>query len=105
VDPDSLNPDPDTASHVNLDPDPTRIQGFDDQKLKKKQKYRRKFIYIYFFSSKIVIYLSPSYRRSLPPSKENIQHPIRIRIQIQTRIHSTAYKNERTSVSRQKPDT
>jgi hypothetical protein len=36
-----------------VNPDPIRIQGFDDQKLKKK-KY--------------------SYRRSLQPSKENIQH-------------------------------
>ncbi len=37
LDPDSLNPDPDRdpdpAFQVN--PDPIRIQGFDDQKLKK----------------------------------------------------------------------
>ncbi len=34
-----MNPDPDTAFRVNqdpdTDPDPIRIQGFDDQKLKK----------------------------------------------------------------------
>ncbi len=39
MDPDSLSPDPDTgdpAFQVNSDtPDPIRIQGFDDQKLKK----------------------------------------------------------------------
>jgi hypothetical protein len=35
VDPDSLNPD--TAFQVNPDPDTGRIQGFDDQKLKKKK--------------------------------------------------------------------
>jgi hypothetical protein len=33
VDPDSLNPDPDPAFQVN--PDPVRIQCFDDQKFKK----------------------------------------------------------------------
>jgi hypothetical protein len=40
VDPDSMNPDPDTAFQVNqdpdTDPDTIRIQGFDVQKLKKK---------------------------------------------------------------------
>jgi hypothetical protein len=42
VDPDSMNPDPDTdpAFQVLTDPDSIRIQGFDDQKLKKK--YSRK---------------------------------------------------------------
>jgi hypothetical protein len=32
--PDSLNPDPDPEFQVN--PDPIRTQGFDDQKMKKK---------------------------------------------------------------------
>jgi hypothetical protein len=40
VDPDSLNPDLDTDSdpafQVNPNPDPIRIQEFDDQKFKKK---------------------------------------------------------------------
>ncbi len=38
MDPDSWNPDtdPDPAFQVNPDPDPIRIQGFDDQKLKEK---------------------------------------------------------------------
>jgi hypothetical protein len=36
------DPDPDAAYQVNPDQDPIRIQGFDDQKLKKK--YSRKFI-------------------------------------------------------------
>jgi hypothetical protein len=63
---------------VNPDPDPIRIQGFDDQKLKKKKIWLKFF---FFYISKIAIYLSlglyqgcPCYRRSLPPSKENIQH-------------------------------
>jgi hypothetical protein len=47
VDQDSLNPDPDPVFQVNPDPDtepdaeldsdPIRIQGFDDQKLKKRK--------------------------------------------------------------------
>ncbi len=52
----SLNPD--------LDTDPVWIQSFDDQKFNKK-------IQIW---SKIAIHLCQSYRRSLPPSKENMQH-------------------------------
>jgi hypothetical protein len=55
---------------INPDPDPIRIQGFHDQKLKKKLQL--KILYI-FFLSKIAIYLSlglqkacPSYRRSHP---------------------------------------
>jgi hypothetical protein len=50
---------------------PIRIQGFDVQKLEKIKK----------FAFKTTIYLSldlnkgrPSYRKSLQPSKENIQH-------------------------------
>jgi hypothetical protein len=37
VDPDSLNPDPDTdpGPAFQVNPDQIRIQGFDDQKLKK----------------------------------------------------------------------
>jgi hypothetical protein len=75
VDPNSLNPDPDTdpdpAFQVNPDPDPIRIQGFDDQK--EEEKIQQKLFYL-FFLSKIAINSCPSYRRSLQPSKENIQH-------------------------------
>jgi hypothetical protein len=66
--------DPDPAFQVNLDsdtdpePGPIRIQGFDDQKLKKKSTSEKMFYLI----SKIAIFLSlglhkgrPSYRRSL----------------------------------------
>jgi hypothetical protein len=65
VDPDSLN----------LDLDPIPIQGFDNQKMKKQNTDEQ------FFLSQLAIYLSLglhkghlSYRRSLQPSKENIQH-------------------------------
>ncbi len=60
---------------TNQDPDPIRIQGFKDQRLKKKLKLK------FFFFSKNAIYLSlglhkvcPSYRRSLQLSNEAIQH-------------------------------
>ncbi len=39
---------------------------------KNRKKTSRKFFYIFFWS-KIAIYLCPSYRRSLQPSKETIQ--------------------------------
>ncbi len=64
-----LNTDP--------DPDPIRILGFDDQNLKKNYSWKK----TKFSEPKTTIYLSlglhkgrPSYRRSLQPSKENIQH-------------------------------
>jgi hypothetical protein len=41
VDPDSLNPDPDPVFQVNSDTDPDldpiRIQGFDEQNMKRKK--------------------------------------------------------------------
>jgi hypothetical protein len=48
VDPDSLHPDtdPDPAFKVNPDPDPIRIQGCYDQKLKKK--IQQKICFIFF---------------------------------------------------------
>ncbi len=62
---------------LSTDPDPIRIQGFDDQKLEKFTAEICKKNVI----SEIAIYLSlglhkgrPSYRRSLQPSIENIQH-------------------------------
>jgi hypothetical protein len=65
---------------TNTDPDPIRIQGFNDQKLREK-KLQLKFIFIFYFLSKTAIYLSlglrkvcPSYIRSLQFSKEAIQH-------------------------------
>jgi hypothetical protein len=72
VDPDSLNSDLDPAFQLNLDPDP----GFDDQKLIKITAEQN----LSFLDPKLQ-YLSlgllqghPSYRRTLQPSKENIQH-------------------------------
>jgi hypothetical protein len=56
--------DPDPAFQVN--PDPIRIQGFDDQKLKKTIQLK----FFISFKSKIAIYLS----LGIQPSKENIQH-------------------------------
>ncbi len=60
---------------LNTDPDPIRIQGFDDQKLQKITAEKK----IIFFGSITTIYLGlhkgrSSYRRSLQLSKENIQH-------------------------------
>ncbi len=64
---------------TNTDPDPIRIQGFNDQKLKKKITAEKKIKF--FFLSKTAIYLSldlhkvcPSYRKSLQLTKEAIQH-------------------------------
>ncbi len=63
---------------LETDPDPIRIQGFNDQKLKKNYSWKKNLL---FFWSKTAIYLSlglhkvcPSYRRSLQLSKEAIQH-------------------------------
>jgi hypothetical protein len=70
ADPHSFHPDPDPAFRLNTDPDPIRIriQGFKDQKFKKKLQLKK----IHFFGSKTTIYLSlglykerPSYRISL----------------------------------------
>jgi len=63
-----FNPNP--TFQVNLDPDPIRIQGFDYQKLNLKNTAEHFLIFLWKFA----IYLCPSYKRSLQPSKENIQH-------------------------------
>jgi hypothetical protein len=49
LDMDSLNPDP--AFQMNPDPDPIRIQGFDNQKLKKKNTAKKFFTS--FFDQKL----------------------------------------------------
>jgi hypothetical protein len=86
ADPHSFHPDPAPAFYAeyrsgsgsNTDPDPIRIQGFKEQKLKKNYCWKKNLI---FFGTKTTIYLSlglhkesPSYRRSLQLSKEAIQH-------------------------------
>jgi hypothetical protein len=54
-----------------VNPDPIRIQGFEDQNLKKK-KIQQKILFIPLLQYR---YLCPSYRKSLQPSKkENIGH-------------------------------
>jgi hypothetical protein len=45
VDLESLNPDPDPAFQVNPDQESIRIQGFDEQKLKKKKLEQKLFSY------------------------------------------------------------
>ncbi len=77
VDKDSLNLDPDPAFQVRI-LIRIRIQGFDDQKLKKTKSWN---FFFFFFWTNIAIKLSPgrhkgrpSYRRSLKPSKEKILH-------------------------------
>ncbi len=78
VDPISLHPDPDLSFHVNLDPVPDPALGFCWPKIEKN--LLKKCI---LFWSKTTIYCTllylllkgcPSYRSSLQPSKENIQH-------------------------------
>ncbi len=83
---------------TNTDPDPIRIQGFNDKKLKKN--YSWKFFYIFFWS-KTAIYLSlglhkvcPSYRRGLQFSKEAIQH-----FKTKSRPTSTRYINRPGSIN------
>jgi hypothetical protein len=73
VDPDSLSPDTDQdpAFQVN----PIRIQGFDDQKLKKKKNSAENFDYL-FLKSKIAIYykeeaFSPPKRTSSTSKNKN----------------------------------
>jgi hypothetical protein len=62
VDPDSLNP----AFQV------IRIQGFDDQKLKKKYMVQQKFLKI-FFRTKVAIHLCPKLQKK--PSALKREHP------------------------------
>ncbi len=73
-----LDTNTDPYTDPDTDPDPIWIQGFNDQKLKKNNSWKKNYI---FFWSKTAIYLSlglhkvcPSYRRSLPLTKEAIQH-------------------------------
>ncbi len=71
------DPDPAyQAEYTDLDPDPIRIEGFNNKKIEKFTAEKSDI-----FLSKIANYLSlglqkglPSYRRSLQPSKEKIQH-------------------------------
>jgi hypothetical protein len=71
VDPDLVNPDPDTGPAFQVNPDPIWIQGIDDLKLKRRKNTAEHFV---IFLSKNAISLCPSYRISLQPSEENIQH-------------------------------
>ncbi len=62
----------------NMDPDPIRNQGFDDQNFKNEKIQVKCFVY--FFDQKLQFTSlglhkgRPSYRSSLQPSKENIQY-------------------------------
>jgi hypothetical protein len=82
VDPDSLNPDPDTdpdpAFQVNPDtnPFPNPDPGFYDQKLKKKIQMNFLNIFLIKNSSLLIPGLHkrrPTYRKSLQPSKEHFK--------------------------------
>jgi hypothetical protein len=73
----SFDSDPDQALRLNTDlyPDSIRIQGFDDQKFSKKFTAEKKnFDQNYSYLSLGFHKERLSYRRSLHPSKENIQH-------------------------------
>ena len=75
MDPDLSNPDrdtdPDPAFQVNPDPDPG-----DDQKLAQITAEKKLSFFDQNFNkiSLGILKGHPSYRRSLQPSKENIQH-------------------------------
>jgi hypothetical protein len=73
-----LNPDLDTDPEFQVNPDQIRIQGFDDQKLKKKTQLK---FFSLFFEQKLQFTFTqafpkgrPSYSRSIQPSKEDIQY-------------------------------
>jgi hypothetical protein len=87
-----VDSDPDPAFKVkpdlDTDPDPVSMQSesrVDDQNFKKKTAA---IFYIFFFGSKFkftypeafIKYIHPTYRRSLQPSKENIQHLKRLNV-------------------------
>jgi hypothetical protein len=66
-------------ANTDPDPDPIRIQSFNDKKFKKKITAEKKIRF--FLKSKTAIYLClglhkvcPGYRRSLQLTKEAIQH-------------------------------
>jgi hypothetical protein len=70
-----LNPDPDTDPVPAFKANPGLDPGFDDQK-----KSQQKNFFFILFDQKLQLLIpglhkeGPSYRRSLQPSKENIQH-------------------------------
>ncbi len=74
-----MNPYPDPAfSNADPDPVPDLDLGFDDQKFNKITAGKNT---IFLIKNCNILFLSlglyegrPSYRRSLQPSKENIQH-------------------------------
>jgi hypothetical protein len=74
VDPDSLipdsNTDPDPAFQVNPDPDQVRIQGFDDQKLKKIKTAENCFLS--FFDNYVLATGEASSRQKITSSTSNI---------------------------------
>ncbi len=98
--PNSLNPDPDTEPAFQMNPDPIRIQGFDDQNIKKLQEKPsalkrehpelKKMKFINFFSTFVGLFalLDPD-----PDCESRLRNRIRIRIQgtpIESRSRSTA---------------
>ncbi len=68
-----MNPVPDPAVQVNPDPIRIRIQGFDDKK-NWRTKYIRNFSNLFLIKNCNLLMSKLRYRRSLQPSKENIQH-------------------------------
>ncbi len=71
VDQDSLNPDPDPACQVN--PDPVRIQFFDDQKFKKNNTAENFFLF-FKKTSKLHVQEKPSaLKREHPALKKFIK--------------------------------
>jgi hypothetical protein len=73
-DPNWFNADPDPAFFLIAVRIPDPGSGFDDLKLKKNLQLEI-FIFIFLIKNcNLIIQGRPSYRRSLQPAKENIQH-------------------------------
>jgi hypothetical protein len=78
VDPDSWNRDPDPSFQLNPDPDLIRIQGFDDQKLKKKI-LQTIFLYLFYQKLQFTFVQAAVHEKS---SALKTEHPARQKIKL-----------------------
>jgi hypothetical protein len=64
-----VDPVPDPAFQVNPDPDPIRIQGFDDQKLKEKNTAD---FFDLFLIKNCILLMSKLQEKAFSPQKEHL---------------------------------